>query len=1161
MQFLPEQKQAIETLDKNICVSAGAGSGKTSVLTERFIYILQAEQQNDPEFSADNILTLTFSEEAANEMKRRIAEGLEKRGLADMVPELEKAYVSTIHAFCNRLLRENVFEAGLDPEFEVLDGVEAGFMLSQNLEELFQKLFASKDADFLDLLSVYSVDELKVSILDIYDKAGSFDLDIDKLLPPPVAFDDTIAELNNCLDILASGRGFQMSEAIKKRMVIVETEIKPAVKDIVRAGLEPAPSDIFDLLTNLKSKLDKRPTDPVYKETVDEYRNLIDKLQSIVIENIARPYARSFQNLLVCFTQAVDQYKKANSLLDFDSLQTETIKLLRLHPDVLEHYQDQFRYILIDEYQDTNCLQDHLADLLSARSRLFVVGDRQQAIYGFRNADDRLLLQKENCYSAADDSMVIRLQTNFRSTEQVLGGINYLFDGLWKENGNTFQPLKAVRKHSSISPAVKMLQLPEESRGAADRRFAEAGNIVKEITCFIDQGEVNERKAQYGDIAILLRALSDLEIYEYALKSAGIPYTIVRSGNFYNQQEIKDVHNFIKSLLDPFDNFTLAEVLKSPLGAISDNALFWLIDNAERSLYFGLKQLETIRGMTEADRNKLVLFRTVFNEAIREKSRMAPAELIIFIIRQTEFRNYLYMQDRGAEKAGNIDKLINIALKYSRNNSGGILEFSNYLQKLMDEGVKESELTIAADSENSVKILTVHKAKGLEFPIVFIPDLERGTVQKNSRPFNLTTGGRLGCKLNGEKSYTYLDNEQQITAKETEEAKRLFYVACTRARDHLVFVGTKPADEKTAGKKSPCWGDWVSLYADTAGADIQSLSEAGFKSAGSSQTILDKYKDSFMELKSIDAAVTGTDAETVFQRILNRARPIPSSPEQALTLSVTQLIKFQQCPRYYFWRYVRGVGDFWLQGTGIREQGSEEFFEEDEDIEIFSDEQTVSSADYGSIVHSVLEHYDFGRTLEEQWPGILEQAAALSESQVTNLRKMLEDFLRSDIAQMIKNGAAVQKEISFLIPVGQHLLKGKLDLLITTKDGQHIVVDYKTGSFNAADPEAGLAKHGYDVQQQLYALAVQQITGSLPQKTIVYFMQNSRAVEVPVSEDILNKQRESIKEVFENIAANSFTGADDEEKCGECIYQTLCAGQPRRNPAGPKPEAQLVSSS
>ncbi|MFC1478470.1 UvrD-helicase domain-containing protein [Candidatus Margulisiibacteriota bacterium] len=1140
MQFLPEQKQAIETLDKNICVSAGAGSGKTSVLTERFLHILQTESQNDPEFTVDNILTLTFSEEAANEMKRRIAEGLEKRGLADMVPDLEKAYVSTIHAFCNRLLKENVFEAGLDPEFEVLDGVEAGFLLKQTLEDLFQKLFADKNADFLNLLSSFSVDELKTSILDIYDKSGSFDLNIDQLLPPPVSAAEIITGMNNCLYILSTGRDCKLSPGIQDKMHIVETEIKPEIDKLAQAP--NFNEETIALLNTLDSKLDRRMKDPVYKAAVNEYKDSIQKLQSIAIENMARPYVESFQNILKYFTKAVDQHKKTKSLLDFDSMQTEAIKLLRTHPDILEHCQKKFRYILIDEYQDTNCLQDHLAELLSVRSKLFIVGDRQQAIYGFRNADDRLLLQKENDYSTADDSMVIRLQTNFRSTEHVLGGINHLFNGLWAENGNMFQPLKAVREHTAAAPAVKMLQLPEEKLLSPVRRRNEADQIVSEINQLIDKLDVNERKAQYGDIAILLRALSDLDTYEYALKNAGIPYTIVRSGNFYNQQEIKDVQNYLKSLLDPFDNFTLAEVLKSPLGGISDNALFRLIDNPDHSLYYGLIHAETIQDLSDADCRKLILFRTVFQEAVREKSRMAPAELISSIIRQTEFRNYLYMQDRGTEKAGNLDKLINIALKYSRNNSGGVLEFSNYLQKLMDEGVKESELTIASDTENSVKILTVHKAKGLEFPIVFLPDLERGSVQKSSRAFNLTTAGRLGCKLNGDKSYTYLENEQQITDKETEEAKRLFYVACTRARDHLILVGTKPDDGKSADKKTPSWGDWISLYANTDNALIQPLTETKFKPAGSKQTILDKYKDCFMELKPVDAPATDPAAETVFQKVLNRARPIPPSPEQSLTMSVTQLIKYEQCPQFYYWRYVMGITDFWLGGekSESRSQNPEDLSSEDEDIEIFSEEQTVSSADYGSIVHSVLEHYDFSRILDQQWPGILEQAAQLSETQITNLRKMLENFLKSDIARLMMEGARIQREISFLIPVGKHLLKGKLDLLITTADGQHIVVDYKTGSFNAPDPAAGLKERGYDVQQQLYALAVQQITGRLPQKTIVYFLQNSRAVEVPVDEDILSKQRESIEEVFQNTAGNSFVQTDEEGKCGECLYQQRC---------------------
>ncbi|MFC1596090.1 UvrD-helicase domain-containing protein [Candidatus Margulisiibacteriota bacterium] len=1130
MDFLPEQKTAIETLDKNICVTAGAGSGKTTVLTERFLHILQTERLIDPAFSPDNVLTLTFSEEAANEMKRRIAEGLERRGLEDLVPELEKSYLSTIHAFCHRLLKENVFEAGLDPEFTVLDGIEANLLFKKTLESLFQKLYAAKDQSFFMLISKFSIKELKESLLNIYNKIQSYDLLIKNITPEPQSIAEHIEKLLNCAEILASEGEVKITPGIKKRIELIQAEIMPAIQQLRTRllGSCPAESALQELAELKISKSGIR--DENYKSAIDDFKQAVELLSAIVTEQQALPYVRAFQDVLDKFASAIDYHKRKEGLLDFDSLQTEAKKLLLKHSDLKELYQQKFKYVLVDEYQDTNCLQDHLIGLISEQSKLFIVGDRQQAIYGFRNADDRLLLKKETDCRQNNQGLVINLQTNFRSTDRILEYINSLFNGLWQDQAHAFKPLQAVHAHTSNTPAVEIIMLDEEKPSAFIRRYHEANQAVTSIQKTIDEG------LQYKDIAVLFRALSSLAVYEQAFKKANIPYTIVRSGSFYNQQEIIDIHNFFKTVLNPFDNFMIAQCLKSPLADISDNALFELINNPRHSLFEGLQSADTLALLSASDRVKAEQFLLVLAVAIKESSRISLIELLKYIISETEFINYLLLQNKGREKAGNMDKLLQIALRYAQDHGNDLQGFTSWMEQLINEGVKESEVTVAADADNSVKIFTVHKAKGLEFPMVILPDLERGILHNTgSLPFNLTPVGSIGCKLEKNKSFTYLNNEQQLLEREQSEAQRLFYVACTRAKDRLVFIGVPQRDLKAEQKKNPGWGTWLSLHGQLEQVSQKPLSSAPVRAdSPPAHALWHQHQNQLRQLEPINISNPDPAQKTIFANMLRQILPPTPNQEQKLNLSVTQIMQYEHCPQYYYLRYIKGVADFWLaEAPPPALTGQPEEFIERPKVK----QKDVPREQFGSIVHDILKNYDFTKTVDRQWSAILEAAEELSDNQLRELKSMLEGFSGSNLYQLIQQ-SAIQREISFTVATGEHLLHGVIDLLLTTPQGQHIIIDYKTNKWAGADLFQKSELAGYKRQQLLYALALRQITGSVPQQTILYFLHCQQELKLEVTETVLAETQNSLTKAMENIAKNIFNRPS--AVCGTCKYESLC---------------------
>ena len=1046
----------------------------------------------------------------------------------------------------------------------MLDDVEARFLIEKVLEDLFQRLFSEQDLNFKLLLDNFSVADLKSSLKDITNKLRSFDLEAGDLLPEPVDPQEVLEHLDSCLDILATGNGCQVSPGVEKRMAAVREFLASPPSPL--SMLNRTERGSLDQLQVLRSQLTLQGLkDPAYKAAINEFREILDEIQSILTEEQVRPLVQALQAVLLLFDKELEQTKRSKNYIDFDGLQTEAKRLLTTHPDILRKYQEKFKYILVDEYQDTNALQDHLVTLLSAQSKLFIVGDRKQAIYGFRNADDRLLLQKEEELSKTSEGQLISLHTNFRSTDGVLGFINKLFEQLWQENPQSFEPLKAVRASASASPSVTVLQLPEEKQTAFHRRYAEAQQIVRVI---------EESSLPFKDIAILLRALSDVGIYEQALKTANVPYTVVRSGSFYQQQEIVDLSNFFKVVLNPLDNFVLASVLKSPLASVSDNALFWLIDNEEHSLFWGLQNIEILSELTDSDRDSLVRFKALLLRIVQEQSRLSLLELLQLIIKESDYKNILLLQDKGESKAGNLEKLVAMAGSYEQKHSADLAGFSQRLDNLIEIDAKESEVVVSDELENSVKIYTVHKAKGLEYSLVILPDLLRDAIRKRSESsFNLTSRGKLGCKLKQQKAYTFICNEKDLAKQELAEAKRLFYVACTRAKDRLVFGGIPELDPDEKEKSTPNWGRWLSESLEEISKEFWLMEEYQFVSVNS--TPVNSTNSQFAPLNPeyapLNPPKVGGDKclrvlepiavssltsaqEADLKRIIQNAQPLPPSVDQSLELTVTQIMHYQKCPRYYYWRYFKGVDEFWvgtIDGASIHPAAggtlSDLSKQEPKMAECFLYSKNVSKPPsknnspelFGTITHNILADYNFGQTLEAQWESILEKAKELSEPELVELRTILGSFANSELAQVMQT-SNIKREISFVIPFGKHRLNGVIDLLVITPDGTPLIIDYKTNRWSKADFNLRLKESGYELQQQLYALAVQQILGSKAVKAQLFFLQGNRLLDVDVTEESLEVIRTRVSQTFKDLVSGNFSCCENDKACENCLYFEFC---------------------
>ena len=1134
MDLLPEQKQAIKTLDKNLCVTAGAGSGKTTILTKRYLNILASIDN----ISFKNILSLTFSEEASQEMKRRILEVNKEK---EDIFLLQESYISTIHAFCYRVLRENVLESALDPNFRVADEITSNILLQKTVDLLFEKLYKQKAKHFFTLLDNFPLIILKSAIIDIYKKLQCFDLKNIILSDYNQKKEIEIKkEIHKAIDILANTSiNEKISAALENKIKDIKENINPTICSILKNIETPSFWQNIKILSNIKinkySKMDAH-----YKESIDNFHHLIKKYQAFIIEKKSQPFQQAFQELIKSFSEIYENQKKQLNILDFDSLQILTKDLLLKNKEIKTQYQKQFKYILIDEYQDVNQLQAHLIDLLAQKSNLFIVGDQKQAIYGFRNADDGLLQNKRNLYlSNEKNNKVISLNTNFRSNKEILIFINNFFSWLWQDKKEYLEPLKPHHKNTRLKPVVNCLLVSEEKTEAFIQRYKESKAIVKQISDSVEKLLINKeankhQKLKYSDIAILLRSFTSINIYEQALKEKNIPYTIVRSGNFYSREEIIDVYNFLGAIISPEDNFTMATLLKSPFVSITDNTLFWLFKNKEKIIYKNLNNLTN--KISANEQKKLSNFLKLFKGLLAKKTHCSIAETIDSIIRETQYIEYLLLQHNGLEKIKNLEKLMQIALNYSEQTSPQLEDFLNYLKVLIDENVNESEVKTLDNNDNSIKIMTIHKSKGLEFPMVIIADLQRNlkSSQSTGNPLNITINGKLGCCIKGFKSTTYLENDSYISEKEQLESKRLLYVACTRAKEYLVLAGITPPEKISSNKNNSSYGDlfgeWLRKFSENF-QNILKIKQIDNEIKKDKSIINDKENPLFineiLNLKPLSSLQIKEKDKKTFKNILLQCQPLNNISTTPLNLSITQMVNYIFCPRYFYLRHDLGLPDDWIKTNNK----TPPLISDQETNKLFS-KSIENTSTFGNITHNILELYDFKRTLDQQWTEISEIIPSEYKASIKNI---INNFLRTELAKKIKQGK-YKKETSFIIPINNHFLHGKIDLLLQTLSNEFWIIDYKTGH---KPRENSYNMNNYIWQQKLYALAVYQINKKLPEKTILYFLKDNKSHQINITKDIIKKTTSKTIESLEKINQGFFP--KNTYNCQHCYYKKLCS--------------------
>jgi ATP-dependent helicase/nuclease subunit A len=750
MNFTAAQLAAVETERRffDACVVAGPGSGKTTVLVEHFRRLVEAGV--DPL----RILAITFTEKAAGNMRKKLAVAFE--GVPEIRAALERAWVSTVHGFCARLLRENAVFAGIDPEFEVGDERLAWRMQQESMAAAMESLFQDRPADVRALIRSLSSFEFEQAVLGAYDAMRGAGVGVEQLgrfaAPAGGTLDDVAATL-------ADLRADPLRLWNEAQRAHCESALE-AVERVLSAASARDALEAMDGVSILLPKC-KRGT-PAY-ELMRELRDQLKAAKYGVITAANAPQRELLIEILRRFDAEYRARKRSAAVLDFSDLEEFTVRLLESDTAVRERLQGQFEHILMDEFQDTNGQQARLLSLVRAPGRFYAVGDINQSIFGFRHAEPQGFAEYRDDVEVREGRLV-ELTDNFRSRAEIL---------------------RAVEAVTANQPGIVNRAL------IAGRQFEQAREVCVEVLYAIP-GETEEAqwvarrvfellrdepRFSFSDIAVLVRNTEVFGSFTEAFEAAGIPYVVNRGKGFYDTREVNDLTQLLRVIANPRDEIALAAVLRSPLVAASDEALLAL-RIVDKNIGVALADLRDASLFSAADWAALTRFRARLRRWRELRERVTFDRLLLDAIDEVGYR-----AESGTRGSANVEKFLAQARDAASRMS--LDAFVEELAAVRDSNPREPDAP-PEDSSDTVKLMTAHSAKGLEFPIVFAASLHKG-IDTGLPVVAFSPRFGLGARWReGDDAFQHEIREER-KQREEEESSRLLYVAMTRAEEHLVL--------------------------------------------------------------------------------------------------------------------------------------------------------------------------------------------------------------------------------------------------------------------------------------------------------------------------------------------------------------------------------------
>ncbi len=1101
MVGLTDQQRKALQLEKHITVTANAGSGKTRVLVERYAAAVRSGVR------VEQILCLTFTEKAALELRQKIGERIGEEyasarrsgdpaagPLAEARRNMLEANVSTIHSFCSQVLREFPVEAEIDASFKVLEDFDASSLKEDACAEAVRDSLAEERTDSPGRGN-HSVHELLVRTG--YAKVISLLVDLldnrEKIEHARVSGQRIVLD-----EAALREHWFNIAKGVAD---VIRLNVSAKKGDFTReiSALEDATADgsksLAPLLMELKSTLAKILTKtgtPRKKDVViesgsryagDEALSILQapylELKGFSDESISKDaegYFKTLGALVGLYTKSESYYAHKKYLmgaLDFDDLQILTLRLLTQSGSVRNTLSSRFRHVMVDEFQDTNFLQYgifmRLLDDLATDARLFVVGDPKQSIYRFRNAQVEVSNTAEKRLSGLTDGLSLPLSESFRMNSDIAGFVNSIFAqvmkgskvfeaaGLPSMNRTEYNALVARRPGGRSDPVELFVKVKgggqaedsEEETGDDDLSAGDAQALftAARIRQMVDSREKirsvkldeKEREISFADIAVLLRTRAKLPLLEEAMTKYGIPYVVSSGIGFYSAQEIFDLTNYLTFLLDNNADIPLLAVLRSPMFGISENELYSMSLVQGASLYDRFISFSC--SAKAGDEVKYAA--SVLSEEVQLAHRQTIPELINRILERTGWLGAYSLSPTADQRIANLRKLLGIAREFEGRGFNSLFDFVERIKYLKDTA-REGQAPVD-EAVEAVKIMTVHAAKGLEFPLVFVPFCDstsrRGSTliindQVGILPF---VGDDVPAAFSLYRRFEIMNEQAEIS--------RLFYVACTRAMDKLVLTtGTK--------KSVRSINSFTDILAKN--IDLSAAPEEGYIE-------LDGLKIAARSVIPVVAPLAKAPASEPLKLGELFLDPVPADIDGEI-YSATLLQTFRLCPTKFFLRYRLGMP---APDYRARTEAAADTLEDYNDA--------ILSTKKGQLVHAVLEQaVGSGDTSDES----IDTTAAKSVGSILEnpLDEESESALAKQVAENARNAVSTLREIAgegkryveqtMMRKFGSDFLTGTLDLLLEDDKGFHIY-DYKTNRLDKTQEEIYA---GYEIQMKLYAL-------------------------------------------------------------------------------------------
>ncbi|MDI3298474.1 MAG: UvrD-helicase domain-containing protein [Bacillota bacterium] len=1212
LTWTDEQREAIGCAG-SAAVGAAAGSGKTAVLVARFLHLL------DRGLEPEAIAAVTFTERAGAELRMRLRQELlgrddaRSRRLAERFAE--RAWVGTIHSLAARLLRQAPLEAGLVPGFRVLDEDEASILRRKAATEAVHAAVAG-DPEVAAVVAELGLDRsvewlLEAMALLRRDRVAPGEagrLTLATLEGRRQALEGTVARLLGTVEALLAAPRRSLAAGTRRRLDELQ-ELAPGLDRLAErlAALEPEAELALRRLARIASGSTAQAVQP----RMAELRALLAELDGLLGDLRWLARAPGFLRALEAVDRAYDRAKAEREAVDFDDLVARALELLERR--AARGAPPPFRAVLVDEFQDTDRLQWSLFRLLAGwpeNGQLYLVGDPKQSIYRFRGADVRVFATASRALAQAGGHR-LALPHNFRSEPRLIAFVNRLFRRLLPAEGDVvFEPSRSARPRAAeggevgaaggseprllfvlLEPAPEPLTQEERSRREARywteaiRRVVEAGRPrVPDPELPADGDRPGERPPRYGDFAVLARALGDLLPWQEALREAGVPFVVGAGRGYFQREEVRDLLRLVRWLRAPADEMALAALLRSPFFAVSDAGVTWLVRARDRlreqgqpgaTLWHALEPGTVLRdpGLDEADRQGLAEAQRRLGAWLEELPRRPLSALLeAALVESGYLATFEVFPDRERRLANVEAFLARVAGLEAR----GLVtpeEVAAELEALLEMD-RQGEPAPPSEAADAVHLLTVHAAKGLEFPWVILPRLERSLLGRNrSLPlFRRELGLALPLEgASGEATlYGRLKAEERAAA--VEEEKRLLYVALTRAREYL-WLSAAPSgrgsapDTARAPEAMQSWLEWL-WWALELGAGDPLPVERRLEDPESGETAVVTIRklapdDLSRLLRQEGRPASAGSAPPPQAPAQPAARPLPAPPperpEADRPLPATALNTWRRCPRLFYYVHVR----HWPEPAEAAEAAQTRPGAPGRDGPAPAG---LAAGEAGTLVHAVLEALPAAgparRGATGEAPGfplaglIRRQAVrlGLEEARVELSLPRLEAELRRYLASPgfreqaeAERAGRLWRELPLAVEVEGWLLTGRLDRAWLDGEGRLVVLDFKTDRLRPGEEEEAVDRYLY--QMAAYAqMAPPVFRAPLERVELAWLATGGRSFLAAGSPGLL-RAVEELRQVLARLHA-ARTAEDYPGRaaaCPACGFRRVCPAAARRS--------------